>query len=216
MSTDSNPVNQILDQYRHRTRESVKNHLDAEGILEGYLEHQGVDNYKFMESEFPYHASLGRIASSEGEVVLTSHYTYPSGSSFSRDVTRAMVEVEDLDEAMDEILDNERVLDGAGAEIQEDLNASTSSGLEVDPSTVHCIVFYDQPVVSAVEDTEYDHPAHQKAAMQSLNEPSIGTAVITAGREKAGAQVDYWTRTVDGVEENGLDYSQLDWENPIE
>lgn len=215
MSTDSDPVSQILNQYQHRTQESVENHLDAEGILEGYLEHQGVDDYNFLESESPYHASLGWITDSNGEVVLTSHYTYPSESGFSRDITRAMAEVENLDDAMEKILDNEKTLDGAGVEIQEDLNASTASGLKVDPSTVHCIVFYDQPVVSAVEGTEYDHPAHQKAAMQSLNEPSIGTAVITAGRDKAGAQVDYWTRTADGVEENGLDYSQLDWENPV-
>lgn len=213
-------VNQLLEHYPHRTRESVDNDLDAEEVLFGYLEHQGVEEYDPINSDFPYHAALGRTADSEGHLILTSRYTYPDESGVSQDFTQARITVENLDQVLEEnIINEDNILDAAGAELEDDKKTTTPEGRELRPDTVHCVVFYDRPVVSATEQTEYNSQVHEHAAMQSLSEPSIATAIINSGTtpdggEFAGAQIDYWTRTIDGVTEEGLDYTELNWRNP--
>lgn len=222
MSAEPEPVEQLVDQYPHRTRESVETDLEADKILEGYLEHQNTEEYRFLDSEFPYHAALGRTADSEGYIILTSHYTYPDDTGVSQDHTSASITVENIDDILEEnIIDDERILDASGAELLEDKKTSTGSREEIRPETVHCIVFYDRPVVSATEDTEYDSQVHRSAAMQSLSEPSLATALIHAGKnqsgdELTGVQIDYWTRTIDGVAEEGINYTEIDWENPAQ
>ena len=220
MSAESDTVEQIVDQYPHRTFQSVENDLDARSTLEGYLAHQNIDQYEFMDSDFPYSAALGRVTDSEGDLHITSHYTYPSGESFEQDNIKASLTVESLDEILEEniIHDEETILDAAGVELKTDKKASISDGGEIRPSTVHCVVFYNRPVVSSTEDIEYEGRVHEQAAMQSFNEPSIATALIHSGQRPsgedfAGAQVDYWTRTIDGID-GGLDYGDLNWENP--
>ena len=222
MSAESETARQLVDHYPHRTLESVETDLDAEAVLDGYLAHQEMDRYEFIGSNFPYAAALGRVTDSEGDLHITSHYTYPSGENFQQDNIKASLTVESLDEILEEniIHDEDTILDAAGVELESDKKAPTSDGGELRPSTVHCVVFYNRPVVSSTEDIEYEGPVHEQAAMQALNEPSIATALIHSGQRPsgedfAGAQIDYWTRTIDGVD-GGLDYGELDWENPGE
>lgn len=220
MSAESEAVNRLLDRYPHRTSESVENNLDSEKILEGYLEDQGVEKYDFIDSDFPYHAVLGRTADSEGQIILTSRYTFPDDTGVSQDHTRASLTVENIDTVLEEnIIHEEAILSASGADLIESKKISTPKGDELRPETVHCVVFYDKPVVSATEDIDYESQIHQQAAMQSLTEPSIATAIIQSGtkpdgQDYAGIQIDYWTRTIDGVEEEGIDYTELDWKDP--
>ncbi|WP_414837360.1 hypothetical protein ACK3SF_03770 [Candidatus Nanosalina sp. VS9-1] len=219
MSAESEPIEQIVDQYPHRTQESVETDLDSKAILSRYLDHQGVNEYDFIESDHPFYAALGRVKDSEGQLVLTSHYTYPDDTDFSQDHTRASLTVEKIDAALEEnVIDENSILEASGAEIIDSKKASTLNEDELRPETVHCVVFYDRPVVSAIEDTEYESTVHKQAAMQSLSEPSLATAIIHSGRNSSGddfaaAQIDYWTRTMDGIN-GGLDYTELNWENP--
>lgn len=209
----------VAEQYPHRTAEAVASDVDAEGVLENYFSHQEVEDYSLIESDFPYQAALGRISDSEGQLVLTSRFTYPSEKGVKQDEVQACIEIDGVADVLeDKVVSPENVLDGAGAVLEEEKTMSTPSGEEFRPETVHCIAFYERPVVSAVENTEYENSAHRRAAMQSLGENSLGTAMITTGRKSTGeaftgAQIDYWTRSIDGVD-GGLDYGELNWENP--
>ena len=221
MSTEPDLVDQLVNNYPHRTLESIETDLSADEILEGYLEYQGTDNYELMESNHPYHAALGWASDSDGYIILTSRYTYPDETGISKDHTRASTTVENVDETLErDIINSDKILDAAGAELLED-KKTKSREEELRPEAVHCVVFYDRPVVSATESTEYENQVHKSAAMQSLNEPSLATALIHTGKNQdgedlTGVQIDYWTRTIDGLAEDGIDYTEINWENPTE
>lgn len=219
MGAVSETLEQVAEQYPHRTVETIEGDVDTDEILENYFSHECVEDYSLIESDFPYQAALGRVSDSEGQIVLTSRFTYPSEDGVKKDEVQACIEIDGVAGVLeDKIISPENVLDGAGAELDEERTINTFSGDVFRPETVHCIAFYERPVVSAVEDTGYESAVHEQAAMKSLSEPSLGTAMITTGRKSngeafTGAQVDYWTRTIDGLN-GGLDYGKLDWENP--
>lgn len=221
MSIQSRLEEELVDQYPHRTLNSLENHIDADEILERYLKYQDIDEYKHLDSEFPYQAALGRTADSEGYLILKTQFTYPDAEGVSKDHVKASLTVDNIDRILEEnIVDENRILDGAGAELLESRKAAVN-GEDLRPQTVHCLVFYDRPVVSATEETEFESQVHRSAAMQSVNEPSLATALIHAGKssegeELTGVQIDYWTRTIDGVENEGIDYTELDWEKPAD
>jgi hypothetical protein len=217
MSVEQDPLELLTDQYHHRNPGENKHDFNAERILEGYLEHQGIENTTSIDSEFPYQAALGRTADLEGEIMMSSRYTFPHGDSYAKASSTTGINVENTDETLEEIIPGEAVIDASGAEINSAKRSPTPDGGSIDVDSVHCIVFYDEPVMNRqlIKQEKFQGLAHKKAAMDSLNEPSVATALVTSGREKAGVQVDYWTRTFDGIDD-GLDYGELDWSNPGE
>jgi len=220
MSTGSGVIREIADNYPHRTSKSVEADTDAERILEGYIEQQGVERYSVIDSEFPYQALIGNVTDTEGEVTLTSRYTFPEDSEYRKGNVNATVSVNLIDNMLenDVIRENESIIDIAGVELDEDKEMSTNSGEKLRVQTVHCIVFYEEPVVSISPDTSFDDRIERMTAREATEEPSLATGIIHSGKKPSGenfaeARIDYWTRTFDGIEE-GLDYSSIDWENP--
>jgi hypothetical protein len=71
-------------------------------------------------------------------------------------------------------------------------------------------------VISVTEEKDYETQAHKSAAMEALREPSLATAFIHQGpgsnnKDLADVMIDYWTRSFDGIEEEGFDYTEIDW-----
>jgi hypothetical protein len=221
MSTEPDAVNRLLDQYEHRSPETVEGDLDAPQILDRYLEHEEVDGYHTIESDFPYQALLGRSSDADAEVTFTAHYTYLLENDLVADSRGVRVAAEDMEEVIREVLPEEKVIDIAGVEIEEDKRSETPSGDVIQPGSLHCVVFYDEPVPTEdmmAQGRMEGGLMHRKTLEEAASEPSLGTALVTTGRTpegdfKAGMQVDYWTRFIDDLE-GGLDYTELDWENP--
>jgi hypothetical protein len=221
MSSEPEAVNRLLNQYEHRSPDNVESDLETREILETYLEHEGVEEYSFIGSEFPYQALLGRSSDADSEVTFTAHYTYLLEDELIADSRGVRVGAEDMEEVVREVLPENKVIDVAGVDIEEDKRAETPLGEEIRPGSLHCVVFYDEPVPTEdmlAQGRMEGGLMHQKTVEEAASEPSLGTALVTTGRTpggdfKAGMQVDYWTRFIDGVED-GLDYTDLDWENP--
>lgn len=221
MSIESKPVDQLLNQYKHRTPESIEEDLNASGTLERYLEQEDVASYEDISAEFPYQALLGWSSDAGAEVTFTAHYTYSVDEKLVADSQGVRVAAGDMEEVIREVLPQENVIDIAGVKILEDKKARTPSGSEIHPESLHCVFFYDDPVPTedmVAQKRMEGGIMHRKTVEDAVNEPSLGTALVTTGKTpegdfKAGMQVDYWTRFIDGVNE-GLDYTELDWENP--
>lgn len=217
MSSHPDIKDQITSQYPHRTPEDTKDSFNAEKILENYIEYESVQDYSSIDSEFPYHAALGWNSGLDGEVMISSHYTFPTETGYNSASATTGIHVEETDQAIEDIIGSENVIDAAGAEIESAKETLTPEGDTINVNSVHCIVFYDEPVLNRklVKQEKFQDQAHRKSAMDALNEPSVATAMITSGKEKSGVQIDYWTRSFDGID-NGLNYDELNWDNPGE
>lgn len=220
MSSETDIVRMLADDYPHRDAETVREDVEASRILEGYLQFQNVDDYEFIDSDFHYQAALGRLADSEAEMTVTSHFTYPDGESFSLENIRTEIRVDEADKALEQgvISSPDKLIDASGVNVLEDRKAASPGGNVFTPDTLHCVVFYNLPVVAESDETVLENDMARFVAREALNKPSLATALIHSGRDHSGdyfsgMQIDYWTRTVDGIDD-GLDYSSLDWENP--
>lgn len=220
MSTESRALDDLTEQYPHRTAESIRTDADAEEILDGYMEQQGVEIYSTIDSDFPYQALMGRVTDAEADVTLKSRYTFPDDQSYSKGFIDATVSVHSIEDTLEDnvIPEDRNILDVAGVTVDEDKEMSTPSDNTLRVHSVHCIVFYEEPVVSTTPDTSLGSSIERINAREATSEPSLATALIHSGKKPSGdnfaeARIDYWTKTFDGIDD-GLDYTGIDWENP--
>lgn|GEM_PF-1816238 len=218
MSTELGVINDLVEQYTHRTVDSIQADADARDILNGYMDQQGVEQYSDIESDFPYPALLGHVNDTEGDVTLSSHYTFPDDESYSRGRIDCSITANSVDDILEDnvIPSQSRIIDTAGVKLNTDKQMSTPSDESLKVQTVHCLVFYEEPVVTPAPDTSFNGRTERISAREAIEEPSLATALVHSGKNGRGenfaeARIDYWTRTFDGIDD-GLDYTSIDWE----
>ncbi|MFB6242119.1 MAG: hypothetical protein ABEJ36_04970 [Candidatus Nanosalina sp.] len=216
MSTEADPASQLLDQYQHRSRETLESDLDAQAILEGYVKQHGITDCSEIDSSMPYHAALGRVNDANAEILAITHYLQPVEEDTRHRATGHLNETMDLATALEEQVPEEAELETAGIEVEDGSSLRSASGDKIYPESIHCMVFYDEPDMNAMElkhRMDFDNLVHKSVALDAVKNPALGTAIVISGREDSAMQVDYWPKPVDA--EIG-DYTDLNWGDPSE
>lgn len=214
MSSGAELKESFLSSYDHRTPSELETDIDPVRILEGYLNSHGVEDYSHIESDFPYHAVLGRLSDTPGEALSMIHFDYWNGEELAPKGLGQISRSDKLGDHIESMLPENDVLYTAGVIPEENMTLNTPTGLSLKPESVHCMVFYQEPDVEPVDlraRMDFESLNHKKSAMDAVKGRKIGTAIIHSGEEISGAQVDYWTRSLD--QQTG-DYGEIEWGDP--
>lgn len=216
MNQNNALLNRFLSNYNHRDVSSFESELNPEGILEGYLEHRGIEDYELVESDFPYHAALGSNSEVEGDAVTITHFTYLSDNGQVHRGIGNLNTVNDTSEFIEEFIPEKSVFEVAGASIGNGYSLTSPNNQGFNPDNVYCFVFYDLPDADPIEAgnrLDFDSQLHKLSALESLKDRSLATGFIASNREHSALQIDYWSRVLDKIIE---DYRDLNWDNPGE
>lgn len=222
MNPEDNPVDELVSGYRHREVETTLEHIKAHGVLENYLESKGITEYSSMENDYPYQAILGLNGPCSGEVGFNTHYTYELDGKVTKGEVGVVLEADDMATAIEKTVRQERLIDAAGVEVNEEKDIIMPSGAYLNPSSIHCAVFYDEPVPTEnmVDWNRLeDGLMHKRTIKDALQDDSLGTALVMTGVEPgggdaSGTRIDYWTKFFDDTKPEGIDYTSLDWKEP--
>jgi hypothetical protein len=144
------------------------------------------------------------------------HFSYWDGQGQTHTGLGSLDEVEDMADFIEQRLDYDTVIGAAGAEVDSSPTLVTPTGKTLNPDTVHCIVFYDDPGLDPLQlrqNMEFRSNNHKKSALEAVEGESLGTAILSSGGDISGAQIDYWPQHID--KQTG-DYGELDWSDPGE
>lgn len=222
MNAGEQPLDQLIEEYNHRDAETTPEHVEAQEVLDGYLEARGITDYHILDTDHPYQAILGRNGPCSGEIGFNTHYTYELDGELAAGTAGVLLEAEDMGTAIEKTVKPEKVIEAAGIETEKDTRVRMPSGTEINPSSIHCAVFYDEPVPTEdmVDWSRLEGGLmHKRTIEDALGANSLGTAIVMtgygpSGDHVSGTRIDYWTKFFDGVEDEGVDYTSLDWKDP--
>lgn len=219
MAVNDDTIGKIESQYPERDRTTLEQDLDAEELLESFMDQLGVTITDRIDTEQPEEALKGRSSGNFGEFYFNTHFSYLD-NDFNVNYRNmpASFPKEDAADVIGKLVDEKEVVDIAMADAEGSFKME--EGFTNHINDANCIIFYGEPIISpTIPEDPGSNEAYFRQVKEVFNEESIGIAVVMNGQSNQGyvtaAPVQYPTRTFDGmIPHDDKRYSDLDWGDP--
>ena len=220
MSVEDDPLETISTVYPHR--DPIESDFDAGEILYNFLDQKDVGYKPIQNLGDGYDTIMAWNDPDWGEIGLKAYFTYCSGDDFDAYQLTENILNDNFQQEISSIIPREpsdRVIDTESVKIKvgEHIGVGmTEAEQRLPVNSAHCITFVDTPAIEKKDvEQKIDDEGMLSAALSAIEEPSFGTAMIFSGildgDDVSAASVDYWTRSYDGIEPEGVDYSSIEW-----